>query len=195
MKTQWLVVYDPRRAAPEGSVLEGDEQDKARGALERRGVVLLPVDAALLDLSALSGWFKRSFGQGVELSGMRGTRCCPLVLHVEPDREFVHLAVRLTPQPLKAGESSTARGQVRLVSDPSGATTGVSGGLSALELPGRTPFNDDLGPPDAAGGWTLRRAYRLSCSMRGAMMMQLYGVAQGVRVAWAAVSQARVGQV
>ena len=194
-RTSWVVVGDPTGSTPEGTVLAGDDQGKAIVALERRGVTLLPIDEALLGLGAVGGWFKRSYGRGVALEGMRGTRVCPLVLAVEPQVEFVHLAVRLVPSLVKVGaEQPAPRGQVRLVSDPSGASTGMSGGLSALALDNQAAHTDDLGPPDKAGGWTLKRSYRLSCSMRGLLMMNLYGVASGVAVAWAAVSQARVGQ-
>lgn len=194
-RTEWVVVWDPRGEVPEGTILRGDEKGRRLDALARNGVVLLPIDASLVALGgALGGWFKRCYGEGVEVSGMRGTRVVPVALHVEPDREFVHFAVRLVPPAGKAHAPGTARGQFRLVSDTSGSTQGMTGGLSALELPGQAAHTDDLGPADAAGGWTLRRAYRLSCAMRGLFLAQVYGVATGVAVAWVAVSQARVGQ-
>ena len=209
--TDYVVVHDPRPPTVglgEGTIVVGAHQEKGLAQLQAAGVVLLPVDRDLPARGAVSGWHKRSWGAGVPLAGMKGTRCCPLVLQVEPDREFVHLAVHLAPfrgqrtaadaardldrRGGQAGVELHPRGQVRLVADPSGGAH-VAGGLSAVGLPNDVAFSDDLGAPDRDGGWTLRRVYRLSTTMGGLLPLQLYAVARDVAVQWAAVSQASVG--
>ena len=75
----------------------------------------------------------------------------------------------------------------RIVHDPQqvGATT------SGLGLPLLVPKElSQLGPADARGGWVIGGAHRLTVQRDGFMSLCIYGTAPGLRLVWAAASQA-----
>jgi hypothetical protein len=181
-----VVIWDPSGKFAEGTFLEGLRQ---MPVIEGRGAVLLPCDVDLFQRSGVGGYFMRRWGMGWAYQGHVASRGCPMVLHVMPDRPFIHWAARLIPatRTMPEGEvpETDFHGHLRLTSDSS-QPSALSGGLSADS---DTIDLSKLGPADPQGGWIIRGRSRLSVVERGFFSFSLYGLAKGLKVLWSAVSQ------
>ena len=95
MSAHVVVVFDPEGIEPEGELLTGHKADVAKA----RGVVTLLVVPELMRRSAFGGWSTRSYGRGWQYDPAKGTRGCPLMLHVSPEFPLVHWVARLVIDP------------------------------------------------------------------------------------------------
>jgi hypothetical protein len=173
----YVVIYDPEGDEPEGEILDGQRAEVARS----RGVVTLPVVAALMRRNAFAGWAKRAYGRGWKYDAHKAARGCPLSLHVDAGYPVVHWVARLVRDESLGAPSGT----LRFASDTaqiSSYATGITNDSSPQAL-------SALGEPDEDGGWTI--SGRAHANVRGDSFLafQLFGQLSGARVAWFAVSQ------
>lgn len=174
-----VVVHDPNGVEPEGEVLVGNHAEVARS----RGVVLLPLEQAVLKRSAFSGWARRAYGRGWMFDGRRSSRGCPLMLHVSPEYPLIHWVARIVVD----AELGPLSGMLRLAAD-----TAQMGAHATGLMPESPPVNvPDLGPPDANGGWFVGGSARANIPADMFLAFQLYGTLTGARVQWFAASQSR----
>ena len=182
MSKHAVVVYDPSGVEPDGEILTGN----AIGVARARGVVLLPVELDVLRRGGVSGWSKRSYGRGWRYDAVAASRGCPLVLHMTAGYPVVTWVARLEATDPEGAPTNTA-GSLRIAPDT--AQVGASAaGLAPEASPIQIP---SLGPPDAAGGWTIGGRSLASVSSDLMLGLQLYGQIGGARVLWFAASQTR----
>jgi hypothetical protein len=172
-----IVVQDPLGEVLPGEVVTGEA---TAAKLIRRRVVMLPVDDDVGD-SAVAGYFHRAWGAGWLFDSMAGTRGCPMLLQLKPDRLHVYWAARVVPD--VGVQIEDVQGQLRLVADTSG------GGLGGLSQTKMAPRLEQLGALDPDGGWTIGGRCTIGVSQAGLIALSIYGVAKCARVQWAAVSQ------
>jgi hypothetical protein len=189
-----IVVHDPEDQFWEGALIETE----AAAGLRARGVVTLPIAPAIVTRSAVSGYFRRSWGSGWPLGGTVPKRICPMMLYVmrgvEPASAVglrtINWAARLVPEneqvkaQLEGGMKLT--GTVQLVAD-SGQPGASSGGFGAT--PETAVQMNKMGPMDLFDGWTIYGRGTINTPSDMLFSCALYGAVLGVKVSWAAVSQ------
>lgn len=184
-----VVVFDPSGNQLDGEVISGN----AIGVAQARGVALLPVELELLRHGGVSGYSKRSYGRGWRYNPVGATRGCPLVLHVSAGFDALEWCARILPEtPPPAAEGEVAEplplgGSIRMAPDTAqvgAGAIGISPETPAIQL-------QLLGPPDAAGGWTVTGRARMGITGDMFLALQLYGQMAGARVVWFAASQTR----
>ncbi len=182
--TQKIVVWDPA-----GEFWDGALVDEQRGKqLEVRGAVLLPVVMRLLGIGGIGGFQKRSWGSGWPLASPAPATYCPMTIYGARELRALYWAARLVPASPEGPHEYA--GQLRLSADgsqPHSMPTGYSPTVGAV-----ASNLSQLGEPDEHGGWTLRGNGAMSPTSDGYYGFTLYGYGPGLRVAWAAVSQAEV---
>lgn len=185
----YVVVEDPNHEHDgRGEYWEGGVVDAARmKALAGRGVILLPVAPDLFRASAVGGYMRRGWGSGWPMPKTSPQSFCPLMQYVTPECKSIFWAARIVRD---SRSKETPRGLLRLVSD-SIQVHAVSAGYSPDPTLAVARF-EDLGEPDALGGWVVRGRGKVSPTTSGHLGLALYGFAtsEGLRVAWAAVSSA-----
>jgi len=178
--TQKIVVWDPKNEIAEGTLVT----DVQAMQLEPLGVALLPVVPRLFEASGVGGYAKRQWGPGVALSPHMPRLSCPLTIYAAKELRALHWCARLVPD----GTGVVPNGQLRLTAD--GNQPGV---LNASYQPnGNLITLGSLGKADAAGGWTVGGKGVVSPSGDGYVGFALYGTGSGIRVLFAAISQAEV---
>jgi hypothetical protein len=183
--TQMIIVWDPIGSRLEGEVVS----DVQALQLAARGVVLLPATPRLFQLSGVGGFTKRSWGDGQMLDMAIPKLNCPLTIYLAKELRTLHWAVRLVPASAAARAGLGARsGQLRLTAD--GNQPGV---VNASYQPEGSPVDlRALPDADMHGGWTITGKGIVSPSGDGYAGFALYGAGAGVRVLWAALTQAEV---
>lgn len=185
----YIVAWDPRGKIPEGSLLQ-QGHPKALAA-ENAGVVLLPCDQDfIMQQGALSGYFRRSWGKGVNIDSSTPRLHCPLALYAPHDARVAWWAARVIPMDTASRitiETGRALGGLRLAGD-SGQQVGDAGSI----LPHSSDATDarELEAADALGGWTIGGRALLARS-GGLLAFSLYGQIPGAIVEWAAITVAR----
>lgn len=169
-------VSDSRSTFYEGELISGPMSRSLRA----EGVAVLPVDPDLVRRGGISGWAKRCFGAGHEYDALMPRGGASVALMLAPDRTRVCWAARLVPT------SGDRGGQLYFAGDPTQFGAGLAGlaGGAAVKL-------DQLGEPDASGGWLVFGESRLTAIAGAAapLGVTLYGTARGVAVRWLAASQ------
>lgn len=148
--------------------------------LVKRGVVMLPVEPKLFRLSGVGGYAKREWGSGWPLPTGVSKNFAPLTLYCTSDYEYIHWCVRLM------GEGATD-GALRIASDASQPNP-LRAGLT-YDTASHVDLRQ-LGPVDKHGGWTVGGSARAKLPCDGTYGFSLYGVGNGLRVVFAAMSQA-----
>lgn len=189
MGNEHIVVWDP-----EGEYWQGGIVDSATALpLRARGVALLPVDRRLLVAGAISGFFFRAWGAGWPVEGSVPRMCCPMTLRVAPfdgqrdgTPDRIHWVARLVPDGVPADDWKPI-GIIRLAPD-SGQQGAFANGLTATD---RIAVDlAKLGKADQHGGWTVGGDAMFGSRFDQTIGLGLYCSCPGVRIAWAAVSQA-----
>lgn len=183
MNKYQIVVDDPTREYLPGSlVLEARAMQ-----MTPRGVTLLPVAPELFKLSGVGGYMKREWGAGFPLDFAVPRMSCPLMMLIPQDGKVLHWAVRLTPDDStkeRILKGDTFQGSLRLAAD-SGQANPNRAAIKALS----SPINfQELGMPDADGGWTRISKYEVEVPNTNHYSFAIYGAAPGLRVSWAAIS-------
>jgi hypothetical protein len=164
----------------EGTIVDGE---RAIAVLQSRGAPMLPVDPSLFDRNPIAGYSRRSWGNGGQrFERMIGHRACPLMLYVIPGTPTLHWTARVEP----IEDTTESKGTFRLTTNTGVHGVTLTGGLVADD---RASVIDC--PPDANGGWTIGGSVRVNCAMEGFLALSIYGAAVGLRVVWAAVTQAK----
>lgn len=173
-----VLVNDPAHKLRAGYIFR--ESRELQVAL-LRGVTALPVDSDLIPPdahAALDGFYIREWGAGFLASKGAGERCCPMVLRVLPQRNYLHWVARVEPLP-----HLQATGRVRLTGDSS-QTGYLSSGLSHERMPDMV----ETVPIDKAGGWTIRGVSGINVVETGLLAMHLHAVMRNARIVWTGVS-------
>lgn len=183
----FIVVEDPNGEWWDGALVE--EGRKAQ--LEARGVVLLPVIPDFFRKSGVGGYHKRAWGGGWTLNNTRPTMVAPLTVFCVHGFEVMYWAARVIAEPeyverVEKDERGVFSGFVRFVNDSSQVNPNKCGvsprdfvEMSTLD---KRTFSE--------GGFILRGAVRVSIPQDGHYGFALYGTAPGLRIVWAAASQA-----
>lgn len=171
-----VVLYDPSGKHAEGEILTANAAEVAKS----RGVATLPIVPQLLRDNAFAGYAKRAYGRGWTFDAQKAGRGCPLALHVDAEYPTIHWAARIL-----ADGPARIDGTLRMATDTAqmnASAIGLAPKTAPIQLAA-------LGDPDANGGWTIGGS--ATASIPGAMFigLQLYGMAQNVRVLWFAASQ------
>lgn len=171
----FVVIHDPAGKEPEGRIITGN----AVAVAKANGVVLLPVEPALIPRSAFAGWAKRCYGDGIEFAGTHASRGCTLAMHAHPDFPTMHWVARVVPTERRVA------GSLRLASDTTQMHS-LAVGIAPISPP---VVLDQLSEPDAHGGWTIYGTAKATIPGDAYIAVQLYGMLTGARVAWFAISQ------
>jgi len=171
-----VVLHDSSGKYAEGEILTANAAEVAKS----KGVATLPIVPQLLRDNSFAGYAKRAYGRGWAFEAHKAGRGCPLALHVDAEYSTIHWAARLL-----VDGPGRVDGTLRMATDTAQVNASAIG-LSPLTAPIQLSA---LGEPDAQGGWTIGGS--ATASIPGAMFigLQLYGMAQNVRVAWFAASQ------
>jgi hypothetical protein len=184
-----VVIFDPRDEYWEGALVNLETAH----VLRSRRVVTLPVNPALINKSAVGGYYRRSWGSGWLLADSIPRMHCPIVLYASPSEVVgqgrLDFAARLVPDAPYVGrarEGMKFAGAIRITAE-SGQPYSHSGGFS----PDHDTCYDiaKLPPIDEDGGWTIQGGAQLNVPGDGFFSAALYGAAAGLRVVWLAVSQ------
>ncbi len=176
-----IVVWDPKGEFWEGSVVEASYAPSLRA----RGCALLPCSPDLFRRGA--GYAKRSWGAGFPLDRASPKMHAPLSLLIFRDHNTVHWTARLLSDGKfdEAAKDKSFRpgGSLRFVGDGREAT-------HHMMLSPETPPIDvrELGEKDAFGGWTVSGRARMNPQLDGHFGFALYGMGEGLRVAWVAMT-------
>jgi hypothetical protein len=180
-----IVVHDPRNEWWEGALV--DESPRL-AQLVARGVVLLPAAVALLDLSGVGGFHKRSWGAGVPLPSGTPRMSGKLALFAHPDFKVLSWAAKLVVDGTSPEKDLPPRGQLRIAVD---TTQTMSVGATISSTAHSCVSLDALAdvPPDVEdNSWIVRGEANLHASQVGLVGLSLFGVGGGLRLTWAAVS-------
>jgi hypothetical protein len=189
MADERIIVWDP-----EGEYWQGGIVDVATAMpLAARGVAMLPIDRRLLKLGALGGFFFRAWGAGWPVEGSVPRMCCPMALRVAPFDggvsgvpNRIYWVARLVPDGVPE-EKWKPLGTIRLAPD-SGQQGAFGNGLTTTP---RTLVDlSTIGKADEHGGWTVGGDAVFGSQLDQTIGLGLYCSCPGVRIAWAAVSQA-----
>ncbi len=183
----FIVVSDPT-----GDFWEGSLVDDARARqLESHGVILLPVIPDLFRSSGVGGFHKRSWGAGWSLNTSAPRMIAPLTMYCSKDFSVVHWRARLIPEDgflalLQKGEPELLTGSLRISGDPSQANPNKISLTPKEVIDIRTLTEKQL----VDGGFNIGGSATARVPQDAHYGLALYGFAPGLRVAWAAVSQA-----
>ena len=171
-----VVLHDPSGKHAEGEILTANVAEVAKS----KHVVTIPIIPQLLRDNAFAGYAKRAYGRGWTFDAQKAGRGCPLALHVDAEYPTLHWAARIL-----IDGPGRVDGTLRLATDTAQINASAIG-LSPITSPIQL---STLGEPDEQGGWTI--GGKATASIPGAMFigLQLYGMAQNVRVLWFAASQ------
>jgi hypothetical protein len=179
-----IVVWDPNEEFLEGALIDRQREN----ILNARGGVALPVDPGLFKLSGVGGYMRRGWGSGWPLDHHQPRMCCPLTMFLPMTHRHINWVVRLIPAPAHAEAAANGEtfgeGQLRLVGDSaqSHATAiSVTPGDGGMDVRA-------LGKTDAHGGWTYKGRALAHPAADTHYAFSLYGMAPGLRVAWAAIT-------
>jgi hypothetical protein len=178
--TQQIVVWDPTGEHPEGALFN----DVQAMSLAARGVALLPVAPRLFAASGVGGYARRAWGPGVDLDVQLPRLSCPLTIYLAKEMRALHWLARLVP----SASGAAHHGQLRLTADSNQPGTQNA----SFQPAGNAVDLRALGAPDAHGGWTVGGKGGVSANLDGYAGFALYGTGAGLRVTWAALSQAEV---
>lgn len=185
-----VVISDPSGEYWEGGLVTPE----LAKVLEARKVLTLPLEQEFVGRSALGGWVKRSWGAGVDLSGALPHMNAPLILYVTKDDGLcdMHWIARLVPKQPNSDvkqffeDGGRFSGTLRIAGN-TGQPGCFAGGLSSTSI-----FDaKSLGAPDEEGGWTVTGSALLNVGIDCMWAASFYGAIDGMRMAWAALSQAR----
>ena len=171
-----IVVHDPAGIVLDGQIISGH---LAVAAAQRAGLVVLPYEGGR-DGEAVGGYFRRAWGEGVKLHRSVGTRLCPMLIHVEPGREWIYWSAIVVPT------GPEPKGVVRLTSD----IPRQFAQAAAISLTGEpAPRIEALqrGKPY----WAIGGRARLSVSAPGYVALSLHGAGEDIAVTLSAVVQGR----
>lgn len=178
-----IVVWDPEAAYWEGSLVGDSVVTSIRG----RGGVALPVDPELFKVSGVGGYFRRGWGAGWPCDHGTPKMFCPMSIYTTPEHRLLHWAARLVPD--ERHEANLRNGiqgpsTITIMSYPARANTYAA---PVTPQQGLKPLRE-LGPMDARGGWNLVGHVYANPSVEGNHAFALYGAANGLRVAWTALT-------
>jgi hypothetical protein len=189
LNENYIVVYDPEGEYWDGSLVN----PLVKNQLEARGVILLPTLPSLFKLSGVAAYAKRSWGAGLSLDFPAPKLHSPLTMFCDQRYTILHWAARLLPDPsflkkLEAGDPELLHGFLQISTDSSQVIPGKAG---------VHPKNPNV---------DVRALTKQKISKRGDFIVQgfanlriptdghygfgIYGYAPGLRLVWAAVSQA-----
>jgi hypothetical protein len=183
-----VVTWDPTGQQDEGALIA----DEVARALRNKGAATMPIEPDLMRIGAAAGYHRRGWGSGWTMSSVLPARIVPMVLWVARDVPNIHWQARLTPSPELQVEGGIPKGGLvgRLVLAADTAQQGVgSANLEQAER-GRVDF-EDLGQPDAHGGWTVGGRASIRQMTDGFVGLSLYGFGRGLRIKWSAITQTR----
>lgn len=180
MASKHIIVWDPRKKAWPGSLLT----DNHARALEQQGVVSLPCDPRMFMVCGAGGFAKREWGAGWPLDSGSSRFHAPLTIFATPEHRRLYWAARLMPDSTEDWQKKLS-GKIQFATQVQQGTQVVAN-WSPDSPP--TPPIESLGPPDAAGGWTLRGAGYVRVQHATMYGFAFYGVAAGARLIWAAAS-------
>lgn len=171
-----IVVHDPAGIVLDGQIISGHN---AIEAARRAGLVVLPHEGGR-DGEAVGGYFRRAWGDGLALRRGVGTRLCPMLLHVEPGRDWIYWAAIVVPN------GPEPKGVVRLTSDiPRQFSQAAAIALTEDAVPRIEAL--ERGKPY----WAIGGRARISISAPGYVALSLYGAGSDIAVTLGAVVQAR----
>ncbi len=181
MVKHYVVLEDPNGTYWPGALIESERR---ANMLRSDGVVLLQCEPLLFSRSGVGGFYKRAWGSGIPLSNLQPKMIVPMTIFVSREFQQLHWCVRLVKDDeLKHIEQFN--GLLRLSADNSQPGAHVSG----LGQPKKAIALDDLGAPDANNGWTVFGMNEVRPDADGLMGLSFYGMAPGLRLVWAAISQ------
>lgn len=184
MERQLIVVWDPEGKYWEGSLVSDATSDRIKG----RGGATLPVDPALFQLSGVGGYFKRSWGAGWPCEHSIPKMFCPMTLFITPEHRILHWVARIVPDENHAHQAESkgidGPGTLTIMSYTARANTYTAPVTPETQVQQLRL----LGATDKLGGWTVGGRAIANPSVEGNHAFALYGAAQGIRVAWAALS-------
>jgi len=187
--TSYIVVEDPQGTWWEGAIVDEGRQRQ----LEARGVVLLPCIPDLFRRSGVGGFHKRAWGAGFPIDPIKPAIVAPLVLYCTQHFNALHWAARVALdeahlEKVKNGDKAVFDGAfIRFIGDssqanPNKCTVAPNVIANMSELDDRTLVDD---------GFILRGSSIASFSSDGHYGFALYGTARGLRIVWAAATQAQ----
>lgn len=175
-----IVIDDPNGENYEGSLVD----DLTAKILMGKDVVVLPIAEHLLLRTGIGGFFKRAWGSGIPMSSHAPSSIAPMTIFVDTEIDTINWAIRIVPD-VDMPNVKEFNGLLRLMIDSSQPN---GGSISHV----REHFAlNDLGAPDARGGWTLRGSYVVKAYGAGFMGLSVYGTAPGLRVLWSAITASR----
>lgn len=198
MEEKHVVVWDPSGEYWDGALVDPGTAE----VLRTRKVATLPVEPGYIAMSAVGGWFKRSWGSGWPLGTTGPKMTCPLTLFVpsmDPSPaarspKILNFCARLVPSDAQvlaavreAGRLDVS-GTIRLAPDSSQPWT-HTGGIGARQ--DTVTELGQLGALDDYDGWTVYGKATITSPKDGFLGLGLYGSGPGLAIAWAAVSQSR----
>ena len=166
-----------------GKLRQGEVITVAQSQVLTDGVSTMPVNRELLEIGAISGYFRRDYGKGLLLSDVGPAIACKLALYVSPVFKFIHWSARIAVA-IKADIDKG--GSLRLVADSSQGLAAASVGSTSITA---YPFSRITEDMIIDGGCVIQGTARLSVNEEGTYGFGLYGSGRGVRVLWAAITQ------
>lgn len=145
-------------------------------------VALMPVQRELLEIGALSGYFRRDYGRGLSISEGMPLNACRLALYVSPNFGTIHWRARVESDQ----ETGSYDGSLRLVTDSGqGLASATVGSTSDTVYQFARLIEDNR----SGDGWIIGGSARVRAMSEGVYGFALYGSGRGFRVVWAAISQ------
>lgn len=184
-----IVVWDPKNEYWEGSLVS----TRLEPMLNARGACVMPVVPELFRLGGNAGFVKRAWGAGFPFEPGIPRMHCPVTALVLKDYPMLHWRARLLSSPEFDAQMGSPEfrpgGSIRLVGDGTRELT------HHAHLHPHTPSIDvrELGPKDTNNGWTVGGRASVGAAINGHYGFSIYGAAEGIRVAWLAVTFTKDG--
>jgi hypothetical protein len=178
-----IVVHDPAGECWQGGLVNHQQNE----VLKARGVVTLPVEPILLRKSGVGGFSFRAWGSGFPLDPVKNGNSCPLTIFATKEFKLATWRARLVAdanfiEAFREGKV-TVEGALRLVPDGTQHTPFTPGVSQNDAVDMRK-----LPMPDENDGWTVGGQAVVVIPNDGHYAFGLYGMAPGLRVAWAAMT-------